>query len=149
MKRQSSAIPEMPAAESAAPFSLKKGAPVESATVAGIGAKGRQTVQFSGFRLLPEGTLLRDKLAALRLLLAYAGQIVSPAELKTALWGDVNVTADSLPRCMSSLRARLLPEECIQTVYKRGYRFVATVQCQAEAAPGPLARLAILPFAPE
>lgn len=87
------------------------------------------------------------ELAALRLLLARGGEIVTPAELKAALWGDVNVTADSVPKCMSSLRARLLPEECIQTVYKRGYRFVASVQSQAEAGAGPLPRLAILPFA--
>ena len=150
------------------PFRGERGAPEESATDAGHGAQGtrgaqarqsaraRQTVHFSGFHLLPEGTLLREgqvvhlppkELAALRLLLAHAGQIVTPAELKAALWDDVNVTADSVPRCMSSLRARLLPEECIQTVYKRGYRLVGAVQSQANATLGPPPRLAILPFA--
>ncbi len=49
-------------------------------------------------------------------------------QLKQAIWGDVHVTADSVPKCMSSLRAHLQPDECIQTVYKRGYRFVAEVR---------------------
>ena len=87
------------------------------------------------------------ELAALRLLLEHAGQIVSPLQLKKALWGEVHVTADSAPKCLSSLRARLEPEECIQTVYKRGYRFTAEVRNCSPAAAGPLPRLAILPFA--
>jgi len=73
---------------------------------------------FGGFRLEPDGTLLHGEavvhlppkeLAALRLLLAHAGQIVSPLQLRQALWGDVHVTADSVPKCLSSLRARLEP----------------------------------------
>ena len=87
------------------------------------------------------------ELAALRLLLAHAGQIVSPLQLKRALWGDVHVTTDSGPKCLSSLRARLEPEVCIQTVYKRGYRFSAEVQRQGGPPAGVLPRLAILPFA--
>jgi DNA-binding winged helix-turn-helix (wHTH) protein/tetratricopeptide (TPR) repeat protein len=84
-------------------------------------------------------------LTALRLLLSHAGQIVGIAELKQALWGETSVTADSLPRCLSSLRARLEPEDCIQTIYKRGYRFTAEVK---EAGPAQRAelRLAIPPF---
>jgi TolB-like protein/tetratricopeptide (TPR) repeat protein len=87
------------------------------------------------------------ELAALRLLLAKAGQIVSPLQLKNALWGDVHVTADSVLKCMSSLRARLEPEPCIQTVYKRGYRFTAEVLRHSSRSAGTLPRLAILPFA--
>jgi TolB-like protein len=103
-----------------------------------------------------DGTLWRGQaaihlppkeLAALRLLLASAGQIVSPLQLKHALWGDVHVTADSVPKCLSSLRARLEPENCIQTVYKRGYRFTAEVQRPCLPPAGALPRLAILPFA--
>ncbi|MGC9158091.1 MAG: winged helix-turn-helix domain-containing protein [Terracidiphilus sp.] len=110
---------------------------------------------FAGFRLDSDGTLWRGstvvhlppkELAALRLLLAHAGQIVSPARLRQALWGDVHVTADSVPRCLSSLRARLAPDECIQTVYKRGYRFAAEIIRHPGAAfPVPL-RLAVAPF---
>ena len=87
------------------------------------------------------------ELAALRLLLAHAGQVVSPAQLKNTLWGDVHVTADSVPKCVSSLRARLEPDTCIQTVYKRGYRFTAEIRRAGEAALGTLVRLAIMPFA--
>ncbi len=109
---------------------------------------------FAGFRLEPDGTLFRGKssihltpreLAALRMLLAQAGQIVSIAELKDALWGATNVTAESLPRCISSLRARLEPEDCIQTIYKRGYRLTADVR-PADNSPREEPRLAIPPF---
>jgi DNA-binding winged helix-turn-helix (wHTH) protein len=113
---------------------------------------------FDGFRLEADGTLFRGEalvhlppkeLAALRLLLSHAGQIVTPLQLKQALWGDVHVTADSVPKCLSSLRARLEPDACIQTVYKRGYRLSAQVRPQGAAPAGALPRLAILPFAPE
>lgn len=112
-------------------------------------------LSFAGFRLDADGTLLRGEtpihlppkeLAALRLLLANAGQIVTPTQLRQALWGDVHVTADSVPRCLSSLRARLEPEDCIQTIYKRGYRLIAPVKSQASSRSGALPRLAILPF---
>jgi len=83
----------------------------------------------------------------LRLLLAHAGQVVSPAQLKNALWGDVHVTADSVLKCMSSLRARLEPDTCIQTVYKRGYRFTAEVRRDGATPAGLPVRLAIMPFA--
>ena len=109
---------------------------------------------FAGFRLEPDGTLLRGEtpihlppkeLAALKVLIANAGRVVTPLELQSALWGDVHVTGDSVPKCVSSLRARLQPEECIQTLYKRGYRFTAGVRtrgAQVETTP----RLAIMPF---
>jgi DNA-binding winged helix-turn-helix (wHTH) protein/tetratricopeptide (TPR) repeat protein len=113
-------------------------------------------LSFAGFRLQADGTLLRGgavvhlppkELAALRLLVARAGQIVSPLELRQALWGDVHVTGDSVTKCLSSLRARLEPEQCIQTVYKRGYRFSAQVRPQGVAPANALPRLAIAPFA--
>jgi DNA-binding winged helix-turn-helix (wHTH) protein len=119
-------------------------------------AGGTQTgYRFGGFRLEADGTLLRDgtpfslparELAALRLLLARQGQVVTALELKQALWGNEPGPADSVSKCLVSLRKHLEPEECIQTVYKRGYRF------SREAIPigaGPsefLPRLAILPL---
>ncbi len=123
----------------------------------GLGRRGKVLpCTFAGFRLEADGSLWRDEtvihlppkeLAALRLLLAHAGQVVSPLQLKHTLWGDVHVTGDSVPKCLSSLRSRLEPEACIQTVYKRGYRLTAEVirlnPSPAEALP----RLAILPFA--
>lgn len=93
--------------------------------------------RFGVFTLRPDGTLLRNsavlalppkELAVLRLLLSQRGQIVAPDELRRSVWGGVHVSADSLPRCISSLRARLESNECIQTVYKRGYRFSLVVE---------------------
>jgi DNA-binding winged helix-turn-helix (wHTH) protein/tetratricopeptide (TPR) repeat protein len=113
------------------------------------------TLLFAGFRLESDGTLFRGKsaihltpreLTALRMLLERVGQIVGISELKQALWGATNVTAESLPRCMSSLRARLEPEDCIQTIYKRGYRLTAEVR-PAGKVPRSEPRLAIPPFA--
>jgi TolB-like protein/tetratricopeptide (TPR) repeat protein len=48
---------------------------------------------------------------------------------------------------MSSLRARLEPDTCIQTVYKRGYRFTAEIRRNSESPAERLVRLAIMPFA--
>ena len=110
---------------------------------------------FGVFRLEADGTLFHGntpvhlpprELAALQFLLARAGQIVTPLQLKQALWGDVHVTADSVPKCLSSLRAKLEPEECIQTVYKRGYRFSIEVRPHRSVQAGTLPRLAITPF---
>lgn len=109
---------------------------------------------FGPLRLESDGTLFRNgeaihlppkELAALRLLLQNAGRIVTPSQLKAALWGDISVTPDSLPRCMSSLRSRLEPNQCIQTVYKRGYRIVVAVHSHSAKA-GNLVRLAVMPF---
>jgi DNA-binding winged helix-turn-helix (wHTH) protein len=113
------------------------------------------TLFFAGLRLEADGSLYRGEtllhlppreLAALNLLLANAGQIVTPLALKQALWGDVHVTADSVPRCLSSLRAHLQPDNCIQTVYKRGYRFFAEVRLNQRSSASALFRLAIPPF---
>ena len=122
-----------------------------------LGRRARASAcSFAGFRLEADGTLRRGvevvhlpprELSALRLLIARAGQVVSPVLLKNALWGDVHVTADSVFKCMSSLRARLAPVECIQTVYKRGYRFTAEIKRDGAAPPGTQVRLAIMPFA--
>jgi DNA-binding winged helix-turn-helix (wHTH) protein/tetratricopeptide (TPR) repeat protein len=113
--------------------------------------------RFGGFRLDADGTLVHGEsrihlslkeLAALRLLLAYPGRIITPQELKQALWGDASVPADSVARCMASLHKRLEPEHCIEDVYKRGYRVAVTVKTLDEPA-APLPRLAILPFTAE
>ena len=129
------------------------------AIVTNAPALDHHPVSFAGFRLESDGTLFRDgnlihlppkELAALRLLVKSGGQIISPNQLKLALWGDVHVTADSVPKCMSSLRAHLQPDEVIQTVYKRGYRFVAEVRPFIKPnAALVLPRLAIPPFTTE
>ena len=111
--------------------------------------------EFGSFKLDGGGTLRRGatpihlppkELAALRLLLDHAGQVLTPAQIKKALWGDVHVSSDSVPRCLSSLRARIEPDRCIQTIYKRGYRLTLPVHRVGGSSPLSL-RLAILPFA--
>ena len=71
---------------------------------------------FGSFRLWPDGTFFRGhteihlppkELAALRFLLTHANDVVTPAQSKQALWGEAHVTSNSVPRCLSSLRARL------------------------------------------
>ena len=110
---------------------------------------------FGSLRLEPDGTLLRGsdsihlppkELMALRLLLHHAGQIVTSEHLKEALWGEVHVTADSVPRCLSSLRALLEPDKCIETIYKRGYLLRTPVRRYGGSGAVSLPRLAIVPF---
>jgi DNA-binding winged helix-turn-helix (wHTH) protein/tetratricopeptide (TPR) repeat protein len=113
---------------------------------------------FGNLHLEADGTLTRGgevihlppkELAALNLLLAHAGQIVTHQQLKKTLWGNVHVTDDSVPKCMSSLRELLIPDDYIQTVYKRGYRLSVDVHKSdlemSEARP----RLVIMPFSVE
>jgi DNA-binding winged helix-turn-helix (wHTH) protein/tetratricopeptide (TPR) repeat protein len=110
---------------------------------------------FGNLRLDTEGILTRGdevihlppkELAALRLLLAHAGQIVTVQQLKQTLWGDVHVTDDSVPKCVSSLRELLSPDDCIQTVYKRGYRLSVQVRRRDFEDPEATPRLVIMPF---
>jgi len=110
---------------------------------------------FGEFHLEHDGTLRRGRdvvhlppkeLAALRLLLKHAGQIVTPLQLRNTLWGEVHVSTDSISKCLSSLRARLEPDQPIQTVYKRGYRFTAAVTRTGFPSREVLPRLAIMPF---
>ena len=110
---------------------------------------------FGNLHLHPDGILTRGdevihlppkELAALKLLLARAGQIVTHQQLKQALWGNVHVTDDSVPKCMSSLRELLAPQDCIQTVYKRGYRLATEVHRHEAELPDVLPRLAVMPF---
>jgi len=112
-------------------------------------------VWFAGLRLEADGILLRGEmplqlppkeLAVLRLLLARAGEVVTLAELKHAAWGDEDVSARTISTCIASLRARLQPADCVQSLYKRGYRICVTVEVEAQVLPAHAPRLAILPF---
>jgi DNA-binding winged helix-turn-helix (wHTH) protein/tetratricopeptide (TPR) repeat protein len=111
---------------------------------------------FGSLRLDADGTLTRGnelihlppkELAALEVLLTNASRIVTHQQLKQALWGDVHVGDGSVPKCMSSLRELLAPDDCIQTIYKRGYRLAAGVsKLEPEPSEG-LPRVVIMPFA--
>jgi DNA-binding winged helix-turn-helix (wHTH) protein/tetratricopeptide (TPR) repeat protein len=123
-----------------------------------VPSTAQRTLLFAEFRLEADGSLFRGKtlihlppreLAALQLLLANPLQVVTTVQIKRALWGEVHVTADSVPKCLSSLRARLEPSECIQTVYKRGYRLTVEVREPLAPASNVLIRAAIGPFVSE
>jgi DNA-binding winged helix-turn-helix (wHTH) protein/tetratricopeptide (TPR) repeat protein len=119
----------------------------------------RNTFNFGNLRLESDGILQRGdtaihlppkELMALRLLLQHAGQIVTHQQIRQALWGDVHVTADSVPKCVSALRNRLQPDgNCIQTVYKRGYRLAVDARRNEFPPENGLPRLAIMPFGTE
>jgi DNA-binding winged helix-turn-helix (wHTH) protein/TolB-like protein len=100
---------------------------------------------FGNYLLDADGVLLRDsaivpippkELSILRLLLERAGQVVSQEQLRRRAWGKIYVSDDSLPRCISSLRARLQSSGCIETYYKRGYRFSMPVDRNFEPGLG-------------
>ncbi len=110
---------------------------------------------FAGLKLEADGTLLRgetpvdlptEEAAVLRLLLMRAGEIVSPIELKRAVWGEEHASGEVVAKCVASLRERLQPADCIEGVYKRGYRISAAVETDDVQEAGAMPRLAIMPF---
>jgi len=105
--------------------------------------RNRLQYRFGPFCLRSDGTLLRSlsaiplppkELAILRVLVSNAGTTVPSSLLQKSAWGDVNVSPASLPRCVSSLRARLESQNCIRTIYKHGYCFNLPVQPALEPA---------------
>src|ERR1700749_156593 len=131
---------------------------VQSRSVSSFSDLSGRAFTFGNLHLEADGTLTRGgevihlphkEFAALNLLLAHAGQIVTHQQLKQALWGEVHVTDDSVPKCMSSLRELLAPDDPIQTVYKRGYRISAEVHKSEPDVSVGRPRLVIMPFSVE
>src|SRR3954451_22920202 len=102
----------------------------------------RPTVTFGPFTFDPDNHLLRrgaDQVAApprvlgvLDLLLERAGDLVRRQDLIDRVWQEAFVTDTSLAEAVSGLR-QLLGDDAqaptyVQTVHRRGYRFVAPVQ---------------------
>jgi len=99
----------------------------------------RRAIEFGPYRLVPaeraiyrEGQLVPLPLKAVEVLLVLAdapGRIVSREELIRRVWPDVVVEEGNLSRHVSTLRSVLVgaPDsgQYIETVPKRGYRFVA------------------------
>jgi DNA-binding winged helix-turn-helix (wHTH) protein/tetratricopeptide (TPR) repeat protein len=75
--------------------------------------------------------LTPKSLALLRLLASRAGELVSKVEIFAALWPDTAVTDDALSRCIRELRAALGDDarrpRFLETVHRRGFRFIAPV----------------------
>ena len=111
--------------------------------------------RFAEFRLDADGTLLRgetalelprQELALLRALLARSGEVVSASELIRAVWGEAHPSSQRLTECLESLKERLQPADCIESVYRRGYRISAIAEPDGHVRSSALPRLAILPF---
>ena len=96
---------------------------------------GPFTADGSSYRLTRDGAALplSPKVIDLLLcLLARPSALVSKEELLAAVWPDVNVTENALTQAVSELRQALGDEPSqptyIQTVARRGYRFIAPVE---------------------
>ena len=107
---------------------------------------------FSSFRLDPESWRLSDGMQLrplrpktfelLRHLLDNAGRLVSKEDLLAAVWPGIKVTDSSLSTCMNELRHALddKPQRprFVETVHRRGYRFIAPVATTDDEVPDPL-----------
>lgn len=107
-------------------------------------------IAFGPFRFEPGNGLWRDDaevplppraLGLLDALTAQPGTVVSKQALMDAVWKDAFVTEASLLEAIRVLREALgddrLNPTYIQTVHRRGYRFVAPVTITADAAIAP------------
>lgn len=101
---------------------------------------GRE-IRFGRFRLHPTRGLTRGQaevrvtpksLAVLRLLASRAGDVVSKEELFRSVWPGTAVSDAALTSCIQELRHALGDDardsRFIETVHRRGYRFVARVR---------------------
>jgi DNA-binding winged helix-turn-helix (wHTH) protein/Tol biopolymer transport system component len=118
------------------------------ATVAFHGATTHRAVRFGPFRfdwldkiLTRDGTEVRLPPRAhgiLAFMLERPGRVVSKQELIDAVWKDAFVSESSLTEAIGVLRQALGDSasgaEYIQTVHRRGYRFVAPLSIDAHAA---------------
>lgn len=101
---------------------------------------GPFVVEPGAYRLVREGTPLQVSPKVIDLLLylvARPSVLVSKEELFKALWPDVAVTDNALTQAVSELRQALGDDPSkptyVQTVARRGYRFVAPVERDPDA----------------
>jgi DNA-binding winged helix-turn-helix (wHTH) protein len=99
-------------------------------------------------------SLTGQPLRVLELLASSAGHVVTRAELQRQIWGDnTHVDFDaSLSTCINQVRSalgdRAAAPRFVETLPKRGYRFVAPVEIADGSAAAPAAG-AIVPIAPQ
>ncbi|MGH9314438.1 MAG: winged helix-turn-helix domain-containing protein [Vicinamibacterales bacterium] len=107
----------------------------------GFHPSARRIVRFGAFRMdLADGTLWRDggeirlpprALALLQHLVERAGRVVSKQALMDAAWKDAHVSETSLTEAIGVIRQTLGDDpqqpQFVQTVHRRGYRFVAPI----------------------
>ncbi|HEX6124462.1 MAG TPA: winged helix-turn-helix domain-containing protein [Pyrinomonadaceae bacterium] len=106
--------------------------------------------EFSDFRLIPdEDLLLRDgqpvplppkAYATLALLIEHHGHLVKKSELMEKVWSDAFVEEAAVSKCVWTIRNALgedsKSQRFIQTVPKRGYKFVADVTKRRDRVTG-------------
>ena len=100
------------------------------------------TVDLKDFRVIREGepvVLTPRAFDVLVVLLRNAGRVVEKQEIFNSVWKDTFVTDNALVKIIKELRGALGDEadkpHIIETVPKRGYRFVADVTSDATAEP--------------
>jgi len=117
-----------------------------------VSSSSVQDVKFGPFRFeVANGFLYRDGIAlplppralgVLAVLTAHPGQVVSKQTLLDRVWKDTHVTDTSLAEAVSVLRQALGDDpqrgDFIQTVPRRGYRFVAPLESPPMAAETPV-----------
>ena len=101
-----------------------------------MSSKTKQSYEFEGYRLdgAPAGLWRNDELISLPpkvlemliLLVEKKGEIVTLEELLNTVWPDTHVEEGNIKYTISLLR-KSLGKELIQTIPRRGYRFVAKV----------------------
>ncbi len=113
------------------------------------------TYRFADLRLKADGTLVRGEtvlklpaleLALLRALLVRQGKVVGASELNRVLWGEAHPASHLLAESLASLKKLLSPTDCIESVYRRGFRILATAEPDAPAPAKTLPMVAVLPF---
>jgi DNA-binding winged helix-turn-helix (wHTH) protein/tetratricopeptide (TPR) repeat protein len=115
--------------------------------------------EFGGFRLDARERLLLHQGETVSLtpkafdmlvtLVENSGHLVEKSELMRKLWPDSFVEEGSLAQNVSLLRKALGENESqkfIETVPRRGYRFVATVVVKTGRVDAPIRSIAVLPF---
>jgi eukaryotic-like serine/threonine-protein kinase len=109
----------------------------------------RSVVYFGPFRLdLSDGLLTRDgeevrlpprALTILQHLIERAGRLVSKQALIDVAWKDAHVSETSLTEAVGLIRQALGDDpqkpEFIQTVHRRGYRFIAAIATETPSPP--------------
>lgn len=105
-------------------------------------------IRFGPYRLDPAQGLKRGQrevrltprsLAVLALLASQPGRVVSKDELFTTVWQDTAVTDAALATCIQEIRRALGDQSrdprFIETIHRRGYRFVARTIDDSAAGP--------------
>ena len=128
------------------------------------GATGRPPIRFGVFELDPESGELRKSgvhihlppqpAKVLALLAGRPGQPVTREEIRQQIWGDATFVdfEQGLNHCIKQIRTALGDDaeapRYVQTLPRRGYRFIAPVEGAVAPAPSPAAATRRLPLRP-